>query len=343
MRSRQRIWILAVLATAACDAAPSEPTAPFLGVNAELYLNFALDIMEANSIRKYEIDWESFRAQARTDAENAAAVDPADTYPAIEAALERIGDNHSFFRPPQGPAPAAGAEPAASAPLRADPAADLVAPGVGYVDVPPYSGGGTAGDSLATEYHRLIEAVDTLGTSCRWVVDLRGNTGGNMWPMLAGVGPVLGAADTAGFFVDADSVVTSWFYDAGQAGTGDTLVIAQVDSVYELDFPDPYVAVLTDGETASSGEAIAVAFRGRAGARSFGAATWGVSTANAAFGMPDGAVIFLTVATMADRLGTLYGGKIVPDESVSGTKTGEPGTDAVLDAALTWLNAQSCT
>lgn len=341
MRARHFTWLIAALTVAACDAVPSEPTAPFLGVNAELYLIDALDIMQFNSIRKYEIDWTTFRATARADAENLAAVDPADTYPAIEAALERIGDNHSFFRPPMA-APTA-APPVGTSPLLAEPTTDLVAPGVGYVDVPAYSGGGAEGDALASSYHDLIESVDTLGTSCRWVVDLRGNTGGNMWPMLVGVGPILGATDTVGFFVDADSVVTSWFYGQGQAGTGDTLVIAQADSAYELVNPDPYVAVLTDGQTASSGEAIAVAFRGRAGTRAFGEATWGVSTANAAFPLDDGAVIFLTVATMADRTGMLYGGQLVPDEVVSGTKTGDPADDAVLGAALTWLQAQTCS
>ena len=42
-----------------------------------------------------------------------------------------------------------------------------------------------------------------------WIVDLRGNTGGNMWPMLAGFGPVLGEG-TAGFFIDPDGVGVPW-------------------------------------------------------------------------------------------------------------------------------------
>ena len=34
-----------------------------------------------------------------------------------------------------------------------------------------------------------------------WIVDLRGNGGGNMWPMLAGIGPILGEG-IAGYFID---------------------------------------------------------------------------------------------------------------------------------------------
>jgi hypothetical protein len=341
MRHRHLSWVLTVLVASACDAGPSELDGPFLGIQAELYLNAALDVMEFNSIKRYEIDWPAFRAAARADAEASAAVGPADTYPAIVAALDRLGDNHSFFRAPGGTQLAMSSS-AQSAPALVDPSTQLVAPGVGYVDVPAYSGGGAEGDTLASNYHRLIESVDTLGTSCRWVIDLRGNTGGNMWPMLAGVGPILGE-DTVGFFVDPDSVINTWLYEGGRAAVGDT-VIAIASPAYELISPLPFVAVLTDGATASSGEAIAVAFRGRNGARSFGEATWGVSTANAAFLLQDGAVIFLTVSTMADRLGTLYGTELMPDEVVSGgTKTGDVASDVVLGAAVSWLEAQVCS
>ena len=111
---------------------------------------------------------------------------------------------------------------------------------------------------------------------------------------------------------------------------------------FEVEFAFPPVAVLTDSLTASSGEAITIAFRARPGARSFGQPTFGVSTANAAFGLSDGAAIFLTVATMADRSGALYGGELVPDSLVLGTKTGDRTTDAALDAAFDWLATVAC-
>ena len=50
-----------------------------------------------------------------------------------------------------------------------------------------------------------------------WIVDLRGNTGGNMWPMLTGIGPILGDG-TVGSFVAADGNIT-WFYQDGKTGT----------------------------------------------------------------------------------------------------------------------------
>ena len=334
--------VLATWVVAACaDVGPAEPggnLAPFV----ELYFSGALDIMQDNSVKKHETEWVAFREAAFSDANGARTL--ADTHPAIVAALERLGDGHSFFvspgaQPALSPAMSAALAPG---PVAADPRAEMVLPGIGYVDVPAFSGGGPVADDLARVYHQIIESVDTLELTCRWIVDIRGNTGGNMWPMLAGVGPVLGE-DTLGFFVDPDSLVDAWFYQSGQSGLDD-FVIVDVETPYELRYPSPWVAILTDSLTASSGEAVAVAFRGRPRARSFGEGTWGVSTANAAFPLSDGAVIFLTVSTMADRLGSIYGGELIPDEFIlGGAKTGDPASDEVLAAALEWLSLQQCS
>jgi carboxyl-terminal processing protease len=342
-RQRHLIWLATALVAGACDVGPAEPTAVSLAPSAALYLNDALDIMEFNSLKRDEIDWVTFRSTAMAEAEVAVAQTASEIHPMIIAALERLGDNHSFFLAPGGQQAAPGERGAAGAdgPLATDPMSELLETGVGYVDVPAFGGGGPEGDALAMAYHGLIEAVDTIAPMCRWVVDLRGNTGGNMWPMVAGVGPILGEG-TLGSFVFPDSTVSPWFYEDGQAGV-DSFVVAAADSAYVLESPSPFVAVLTDSLTASSGEAVAVAFRGRDGSRSFGEDTWGVSTANAAFPLADGAVIFLTVATMADRTGQVYGEELVPDEPVVGVKTGDRMTDAVLDAAVVWLLTQSCT
>ena len=108
-----------------------------------------------------------------------------------------------------------------------------------------------------------------------------------MWPMVAGVGPIVGEG-ILGFFVDPDSVVSTWRYVQGKSLL-DAATITQAGDPYELMSPDPPVAVLTDGRTASSGEATTIAFRGRPHARSFGEPTWGVSTAHRGYLLSHGA------------------------------------------------------
>jgi C-terminal processing protease CtpA/Prc len=90
------------------------------------------------------------------------------------------------------------------------------------------------------------------------------------------------------------------------------------------------VAVLTDDATASSGEAIAVAFKGRPNTKSFGKPTCGISTAVRGFSFLDGSVLGLTVAIMADRNKTLYGKAIQPDVN-------ESNQEVYLQKALEWL------
>jgi len=179
---------------------------------------------------------------------------------------------------------------------------------------------------------------------CGWVVDLRLDHGGEIFPMLADVGPILGEGP-AGAFVAPGQRIT-WVYQNGEAlqESGRQTFLApgaQVADPYHLKRPWPPVAVLTSPLTASAGEAVVVAFRGRPNTRSFGEPTAGIPTANGSKVMSDGAVIVLTEAFDADRTGHVYDSAIAPDQPVSPNWTllGTP-QDSVLQAAITWLQNQ---
>lgn len=70
----------------------------------------------------------------------------------------------------------------------------------------------------------------------------------------------------------------------------------------------PRVAVLT----AISGEAVAIAFRGRADTRSFGTPTCGLSTSNHTDRLSDGGNLYLTASVMADRSFPMRSSMILP-------------------------------
>src|SRR5205814_410832 len=130
------------------------------------------------------------------------------------------------------------------------------------------------------------------------------NTGGNMWPMLAGVGPILGDGSVGSFVANDGNV--SWFYQDGKTGTRNPAGLETVSLTLQeepaLQTPSVApVAVLVDSSTASSAEAITIAFHGRPASRSFGTRTAGKSTAVQPFKLDDGAELFLTTAIDADR------------------------------------------
>lgn len=287
----------------------SEPPPAAMSSVAAQYLAELLTLMEAHSVNRRSIDWPRLGTTVRAAAAGAQTI--RDTYPGIRAALVGLGDGHSLFQTPGGALISAG-ETSCAAPT---PGTVPLAPNIGYLRIPAFSGGLPESRDLAKQLHQSIQSADT-GVITGWVVDLRGNVGGNMWPMLAGVGPILGEG-AAGHFVDGDGVADPWGYAAGASYLG-TLRVVETEAPYRLRAPNPRVAVLVDGAVASSGEAIAIAFKGRASTRFFGTPTCGVSTANRAFGMSDGAFLILTVATMADRNKVVYGGRVLVDEQIIG-------------------------
>ena len=337
MRYFRLLFLVLIMAgvLTSCGQTPTSPTltpTPILSSQAKVYLTAALDIMQQHSVNRKKINWTTLRQQ--TFAIAAGAKTPADTYLAIQNALTELGDHHSFFLEPQP------ANQLAAGPITSDqqPHGQRLAHGIGYLELPHFE----ASEQAAKQYVMLaqdaIRTADQVGT-CGWMVDLRNNDGGNMWPMLAGVGPILGEG-VAGSFVDPDGVKQAWGYSNGQAQLAGSTIIG-AESSYHLKHPLPPVAVLTGPVTASSGEAITVAFRGRPHTRSFGEPTAGVPTDNDAFSLSDGALLVLTVAVDADRTGQTYDSAIAPDQPVPVdlSQIGTPA-DRGVQAATTWLHDQ---
>ena len=296
--------------------------------SAAAYLDRALDIMEANSIRAELVDWSSFRTAAHDEARGAASLE--EMHGVIRGALRRLGDSHSFFMDPAA-VEAWSTRPVDEATGDSGLAGELINGRIGHISIPGFGGGAEESTrAFAREIQSLIESLDRSDV-CGWVVDLRGNSGGNMWPMLAGIGPILGPG-TVGYFVSPQGEFTAWGYD-GSSSVLDDEPMVTVSPSYSLRVSDPPVAVLTGPRTASSGEAIVVAFRARPGTRSFGSSTAGVSTSNSSMELSDGAMMLLTTSTFADRGRFAYGSSIPPDEVV------EADGAAPLEAAVVWLSS----
>lgn len=279
------------------------------------YLDAALELMETRSINRASVDWEEMRKDAYANA--AGATTTWDTYPAITAALVALGTDHSFLRPPlEYLVSRLGLPPEVAdleAPEPPEPEGQVIEGRIAHLRIPAFSGPDP--DAFAAAILAHLQAMDEAGV-CGWIVDLRGNGGGNMWPMLQGIAPVLGEG-VPGYFRYPTGRRDPWPIESPE------------DGLYSLSRPNPPAAVLHDGRTASSGEAVVVAFRGRAGARSFGQGTAGLSTSNQTIELSDGAVMLLTTAVFEDRNGAVYGGVIEPDELVA--------EEATLAAALAWL------
>jgi carboxyl-terminal processing protease len=359
---------LLLLSPAVCVAskkpAPEPQVSPTaISPGAAAFLDNAIDIMRQHALHSKDIEWETVRTEAFRRA--GGAFNPIDTYPAIYWTLVQLNDSGSHLRLPAGLYPdqiallqqaekdAMATAPAGSKVVISVPTAfanrrlpeghllTVQGRNFGYVVLPRCSAKDNDGQMLyAAAVRRLIADLSAQNPQ-GWVVDLRGNTGGNMWPMLTGIGPILGDG-SLGSFVAADGNVT-WFYKDGKTGTrnpaGLETVSLEVADSPVLVTPSTPVAVLVDSSTASSAEAITIAFHGRTDTRFFGTRTAGKSTAVQPFKLDDGAEVYLTTAIDADRTGKAFPDGFTPDEVIAYNSSSMPSesSDGVLQAAQKWL------
>jgi hypothetical protein len=294
-----------------------EPIAIPADATPQSMMDAAIEAVRANALNSRNLDWSKTETEIRSMARDAKV--PADVYPAIRQLLAELGDHHSMLIEPRR----SRAAQDQGAPLR--PADVSVLPGgPGYIAMPGYRGldrkaGAAFADDLAARMDAVAESV-----RCGWIVDLRSDTGGNMWPMLAALKPLLGD-ENLGSFEGVFGRSAAW-----RAGD-------RVDKTKATahDLSHVHVAVLIGPHTASSGEAVAIAFGGRPDTRSFGAPTAGLTNGNGAFALPDGSTMMLASVVELDRTDRAYVGRIDPDVAIAAS--GDGADDAVLVAASRWL------
>lgn len=150
------------------------------------------------------------------------------------------------------------------------------------VSLPHFSGNNDEGFKYASAVLSAIPE-DIPGI----VIDLRGNTGGNMYPMIAAVHRFLANDDNMLRFRTRKR--TQWI------PLSSAVQMAGVQQQSRIECP---VAILTDSLTASSGEATLICFRGLDHVRVFGDPTAGYASANQPFELPGGATLSLLSAAM---------------------------------------------
>jgi carboxyl-terminal processing protease len=207
-----------------------------------------------------------------------------------------------------------------------------------YIRVPGFNAYGPE------EINRLAGTLrDTLEHLGQWpvkgfIIDLRLNTGGNLYPMMSGLGPLLGDGEVA-YEVDlGDTIVRTWKLANGNFQIND-FPLTNLDST-RLDKPeDSPVVILIGPVTASSGSAVAITFKGRRNTCLIGEPTAkGYTTSNGYFQFAPNLYLNFAVAFIADRKLTLYPTEVDPDIKVEGGDDFENLLkDQKIKRALQWL------
>lgn len=354
MRGNGR-WTRAVAACALLGGSCAWAQAPATGDARALLAEAIAVLRAAPSLGGEPVDWTA--ASERFAAGLAPGAAPGEAHRAIAAAVALLKDPHARFvapAPPPVPAPelaqangqgaAAGAAESKTPetapqrpPVPTRPEGRMLEAGIAYVVVPMCATPDVDGLRAYALELRATLARLAKEESKGWALELRFNGGGNVWPMLLGLQPLLGDGAHATSVVGAG--VTQVFGCTGNEAWLETdgkreVQLALPDASPAEPIAGP-VAALIGPWTMSSGEMIALAFKGRA--RLLGESTAGLTTVTYPFPLSDGSTLSLPTSRMGDRDGVAAKGAIEPDEAVA---IGDWPTaeDEVACAAARWVS-----
>ncbi len=221
---------------------------------------------------------------------------------------------------------------------------------MGYIKIPGiYTTNIQEMNAFATKIQQLIKTIDTIFIN-GWIVDLRGNGGGNLYPMIAGLGPLIGEGNL-GCSLKRNGKIRSWSYQKGTVidiisnnfliKNGEKIKLANkitrtvsVSSPYYIRNKNSKIAIIINNKTCSAGEFTAISFIGKSNVKLFGQISAGLTTDNDAFLLTDGSLLNLATSLAADRNMKIYNDGIIPDVIIYDYMYND---DRSLNEAIKWL------
>ena len=270
------------------------------------YVRHCVKMLDREALYADSPEWQETKAAILAEAKTLTTMDQA--HEVVSRAARVAGGKHSALVPP----------------VTDTTSYPEVAPDVRLLDgnilhvVLPFHTGVKVSDSLYI--HRVLGFIQEHPDARGAVIDLRGNTGGNMGPMIASISPLLpdgiilrfkGRTRTAPIYLESILM-----------GAG--LVAERIE---KMPASTP-VAILTDDHTGSSGEATLLCFRGLDNVRTFGVPTAGYASANVTKFLADGYLLVITTASDMARTGEVFcDDPVEPDVR----------TETPLEDAVAWI------
>ncbi len=302
---------------------------------AKKYLKKVFRYIKKHYVHKDEVELGKIREEAFQLAKGAETT--YDCYPIVRNSLSKMKATQSYLVEP-GKSNNIKMEGKVGNTLRIpQPSGRMIQKQYAYISLPFL----TSGDedrmiAFADSIQAVIKKLDTQSPK-GWILDLRRNSGSNYWPMMAGIGPILGEG-VCGYFINAKGKKTKWNYENGAAGAGarkNAKLSVPSYSVRNIQTP---IAVLTSTRTSKAGEILTVAFKGKNNTKVFGEPTMGLTTLYRHFKLKDGSVLVLSTSKYADRTGKEYVKKIQPDVAVTiDRRKYLSDDDPVILEAIKWL------
>ncbi|MGD1317793.1 S41 family peptidase [Chryseobacterium sp. 2R14A] len=282
--------------------------------------------MKNKSVNKSKLNWDEIFDKTLTEVSKAKTIK--ETYPIIKNALSSLNDSHSNFYPEDVVKAytlgykATGQEfPVIRSEMLENKYAYISLPDIGSFNKDDWN------LYINTFYAKVNDLQKRKPKG--WIIDLRGNFGGMLYPMYAAIAPFLDDKNIVGT-KDAEGKIEYYNYKDAKFYEGSTAT-----QMFQLIHKEPKsvkrpVAVLVDKVTGSSGEFITAAFVSQKNVKIIGTNTQGLTSGNQEYKLSDGSYLVLTTGNIVDRTGKEYakiGEGIPPDiiieKSTDKVKTNE--------------------
>ncbi len=168
-----------------------------------------------------------------------------------------------------------------------------------------------------------------------WIIDLRYNGGGNMHPMAEGLALIIGNGGVGGSQGLTEAENATWKVEKNHFYYDDYSIELKDDCNLQN---DPNIAILTSVYTTSSGEAIAVIFKGREKTKFFGQKTLGMITVTDWEVINDAIAMTISVSYYKDRNGNVYDKYVDVDEETPFVEEPLGENDNCVRSAIDWIN-----
>lgn len=171
-------------------------------------------------------------------------------------------------------------------------------------------------DSIANDITHHINKINSPKIK-QWIIDLRVNTGGNMYPILLGLKE----------FISSDNIIFGGFRNSKGESSGKweikdgKMLIDGIELERKLQLTNPIkkdipIVILTSCYTASAGEMTAISLIGRQNTYVVGEATADYTTAVQGFSINNYAGLNLSTDYVFDRNSKIYTSNILPNTEI---------------------------
>lgn len=332
----KKLALLFVLAGVSVTLAPGQTE------SVRPYLEGSIKHLRERALLRAKVDWPVAEAEAFRLAKDADSVEK--LAPSLKYLLSLLEDSHGrFFYKGQTIAYWFGEPTPAQQRIDRDIwktiqnrqyplKSEMIKKKIGYVRVPGLPTGDN--NKMSRDIRGAVCDLARRGAE-RWIVDLRFNGGGNMYPMMEGLSPLLGEGVIGGVTDAGGRQISTWTIKDGDFYYDDYQPV-DLENDCKLSKP-PKIAILISQYTSSSGEAVAVAFKQRPQTRFFGLQTSGLVTVTDWTPIGTDLVASVSIGYYADRKGKEYRDSLDPDEVFDFNPADDLATDKAMIAAIKWL------